>query len=319
MQLPLQSAIHQRPADPARYGPPGCCVVCHTPLHPRHVPAAHAEPYPSCHAIACRMVVGRRAGMSEANFKHYLRREAQHRREQAALVAASHARRTEETEANARAWTRLHAFARLPAGPASAPLQLLLPSGPARARPLAAARRARYRAHLLAVAHIAAAMAPATPPASAALVSDPGAAPSPLPGRLCALCGGGCCTRGSDHAYLGAPTLRRFMDAHPALSPQAVAAAYLERVTHQTQAGSCINHTRSGCSLPREMRSDTCNDFACASLAQVQAAPREQVVLVVRRKQDQWSRERADLDNAVNGAAVLSETGVRRMQLRCKT
>jgi len=316
MQLPTQSAIHQRPANPARHGQSVRCVVCAAPLHARPEPSAHADCYPICHAIACRMVLSRRADMSEANFRHYLRREAQHRREQAVLAAASHARRIEETESNARTWTALHTFARLRAGPA-APLQLLLPSGPARARPLAQSRRARYRAHLLAVANIAAAMTPGTQPASAAAVSGPvpDATPSPLPGRLCALCGGGCCTRGSDHAYLGAPTLRRFMDAHPALSPEEVVAAYLERVTHKTQAGSCINHTRTGCSLPRDMRSDTCNDYACASLAEVQAGPREQVVLVVRRKRDQWSRDRVDLDNAVNGAAVLSEAGVRRMRV----
>ncbi|WP_141834113.1 hypothetical protein [Herbaspirillum sp. SJZ107] len=210
----------------------------------------------------------------------------------------------------------MNAFARLPAGPAAVPLQLLLPSGPPRARPLAATRRERYRAHLQAVVDIAAALAPGTPTAPAARVAETVSdTASLLPGRLCALCGGGCCTRGSDHAYLGAPTLRRFMDAHPGMSPEEVVAAYLDRVTHKTQTGSCINHTRTGCSLPRDMRSDTCNDYACDSLAQVQAAPREQVVLVVRRKQDQWRRDRADLDNAVNGAAVLSETGVRRMRV----
>lgn len=294
---------------------PGTCVVCGA------LPRGQArmlDAYPSCSAIACRMVVARRADMSEANFRDYLRREARQRREQAALAAASRARRIEEAGTNARTWTRLHAFAHLPDGPVGAPLQLLLPSGPARARPLARSRRERYRAHLLAVANIAAAMAPGMPRTNAAASQDPildTAAPSPLPGRLCALCGGGCCTRGSDHAYLGAPTLRRFMDAYPALSTEAVVAAYLERVGDITQAGSCINHTRSGCSLPREMRSDTCNDYACAALAEVQAAPRAQVVLVVRRKQDQWRRDRADLDNAVNGAAVLSETGVRRMRV----
>jgi hypothetical protein len=264
------------------------------------------------------MVVSRRVNMSEANFRDYLKREAQHRREQAALAAASRTRRIEEAGTNARTWTALHVFARLPAGPATAALQLLLPSGPARARPLAQSRRERYRAHLLAVAKIAVTMAPGMPRTNAAALQDPvpdTAPPSPLPGRLCALCGGGCCTRGSDHAYLGAPTLRRFMDAHPGMSPEAVVAAYLERMSSKTQAGSCINHTRTGCSLPRDMRSDTCNDYACDSLAQVQAAPRGQVVLVVRRKQDQWRRDRADLDNAVNGAAVLSETGVRRMRV----
>jgi hypothetical protein len=306
MQMTASSpcyAIPARPMSPRQ----SACVVCGASAR---APSA-ADPYPTCHAIACRMVVSRRADMGEASFRHYLQRHAQQKREQMALVAVTKARRQAEAEANARTWTALYAFARLPSGPAAAPLRLLLPSGPGRARPLTSARRERYRAHLLAVAKIAAAMAPGTPRAAAI----DAAAPSPLPSRLCALCGGGCCTRGSDHAYLGAPTLRRFMDAHPALSPEEVVAAYLERITNKTQAGSCINHTRSGCSLPRDMRSDTCNDFACASLAEVQAAPREQVVLVVRRKQDQWRRDRVDLDNAVNGAAVLSETGVRRMRI----
>lgn len=315
MQMSAASRLYVLPARLATSCQPRPCVVCGASVHPS---PGSAGPYPTCHAIACRMVVSRRADMSEANFKHYLRREAQHRREQAALVAASSARRIEEATVNARTWSALHAFARLPDGPAAAALQLLLPSGPARARPLAQSRRERYSAHLLAVARIAVTMAPGTSRTNAAALQDPApdaATPSPLPGHMCALCGGGCCTRGSDHAYLGAPTLRRFMDAHPGMSPEEVVAAYLERVTHKTQAGSCINHTRSGCSLPRDMRSDTCNDYACASLAEVQAAPRGQVVLVVRRKLDQWQRDRADLDNGVNGAAVLSETGVRRMRV----
>jgi len=264
------------------------------------------------------MVGARRADMSEANFRHYLRREAQHRREQAALVAASRARKIEEAESNARTWTRLHAFAHLPDERAAAPLRLLLPSGPARARTLARTRLEHYRSHLLAVADIATTMAPGAPQASVAVLSDPPpapATPSAMPGRLCALCAGGCCTRGGEHAYLEPPTLRRFMDAHPQLSLEAVVQAYLDRLADKTQAGSCINHTRSGCSLPRDMRSDTCNDFACEPLAQVQAAPREQVVLVVRRKQQHWLRDRVDLDNAINGAAVLTETGVRRMRI----
>jgi len=315
MQTLSAFPAHAIPARPGAHGHPTRCAVCGALVRPS---PGSTDPYQACHAIACRMVVSRRADMSEANFRHYLRREAQQKREQAALAAASRARRIEEIEANARTWTALHAFARLTAGPACAPLRLLLPSGPARARPLASSRRERYRAHLLAVANIAVTMPPGMPHASAAAVADPvrdAATPPSLPGRLCALCGGGCCTRGADHAYLGAPTLRRFMDAHPDLSTEAVVAAYLDRVTDKTQVGSCINHTRTGCSLPREMRSDTCNDYACASLAEVQGAPREQVVLVVRRKQDQWRRDRADLDNAVNGAAVLSEAGMRRMRI----
>lgn len=136
-----------------------------------------------------------------------------------------------------------------------------------------------------------------------------------LPGRLCALCGGGCCTRGADHAYLGPVTLRRVMDAQPHLTPEQVVESYLAHVGKSTQAGSCINHTGTGCSLPRALRSDICNDFCCDALKQVQAAPPGQVVLVVRRAQDQWRRDLAGPDNAMRGAVVLRETGMRRMPL----
>jgi hypothetical protein len=170
--------------------------------------------------------------------------------------------------------------------------------------------------HLLGIAAEAAGSACASHPEATGIAVL--AAASSLPGQLCALCGGGCCTRGDKHAYLNAPTLRLFMDAHPHLSADEVMAAYLDRVATRTQSGSCINHTRQGCCLRREMRSDTCNRFACESLARLQAAQREaqpvQMILVVRRKQDQWRRTDPGLDNAINGGAVLCEAGTRRIR-----
>jgi hypothetical protein len=257
-------------------------------------------------------VVARRAEMGDAAFGHYLRRQVQQRRDHLAREAALGARRAVETAENADAWTTLRTFARLsPEAPVQA-LQLLIPSGPRRTRPVAPVRRARYRAHLTAVVAAAMAMAPGS--ASAGMEGAP--APSSMPGQLCRLCGGGCCTRGADHAYLSPPIVRRFMDAQPHLSGADVVAAYLDCVTATSQAGSCINHTRTGCSLPRDMRSDICNDFACTALRELQGAPAASVVLVVRRKQDQWHRDRADLDNACNGAAVLRETGAACMRTR---
>jgi len=257
------------------------------------------------------MVVSRRAALGEARFGHYLAIQVRQVRRQAALAAAATARSQAEAAENAAAWTSLRL--RLRPAAADGDLQLLLPSGPRHARRLASVRRERYRAHLLGIA----AEAACGPPAHQPRADDPAGPASSLPGRLCALCGGGCCTRGGEHAYLGAATLRRFMDAHPQLSKEEVAAAYLDRVAPRTQSGSCINHTRKGCSLPREMRSDICNRFACESLARLQAAQRGgqpvRVVLVVRRRQDQWRRADPALDNAVNGAALLSEAGTRRL------
>lgn len=307
---PAASTLVPVPIVPASYRRPGHCVVCQAPL--RASPRIEADPYPACHAIACRMVVSRRAAMGEAGFRRYLDVQVRQAQRQAALAAASRARHQAEAGENAAAWASLRA--RFPVAQAGEALHLLLPSGPRHARRPPAARLEHYRTHLLKIAAEAAAMAPAAQPE---YTCAPSAGASSMPGRLCALCGGGCCTRGGEHAYLSAPTLRRVMDAQPELSTHEVVAAYLDRVALKTQAGSCINHTRHGCSLPREMRSDTCNRFACESLARLQAAQRGaqpvQVVLVVRRKQDQWRRSQPDLDNAVNGGAVLRETGTRRM------
>jgi hypothetical protein len=175
-------------------------------------------------------------------------------------------------------------------------------------------RRERYRAHLEQIIAEANRMDSAALPAASGPVAP--AIASSMTGRLCALCGGGCCTRGGEKAYLGPETMRRFMDAQRALSTDEVVAAYLDRVAEKTQTGSCINHTGQGCSLPKEMRSDICNRFSCESLARLQAAQRGQeqmhAVLIVRRKQDHWHRAEPGLDNAVNAHALLGETGVRR-------
>ncbi len=300
------------PVTAPRFGPraPPCCMVCGAAF----VRGAGAgESDLCCHAVACRMVLSRRAEMGEAGFKHYLQAQARHRQFQAALAHAAMERKLAEVQENENAWLALRA--RLPAGLTPEPLALLLPSGPPRASRLAARRRERYRAHLLKIIDEAAGMAGAA--AMPAAAAPEAAGESALPGRLCALCGGGCCTHGGDEAYLSAATMRRFMDAQPGLSHEEVAAAYLGRVTDKTQTGSCINHTGQGCSLPKEMRSDICNRFSCESLARLQAAQRGpdavHAVLIVRRKQDHWNRAKPGVDNAVTAHALLRETGVTRV------
>jgi hypothetical protein len=285
------------------------CVVCDATVRPV---AGIANQYPTCHAIACRMVISRRSEMTDTAFRYFLQRQGEQKRALAVLAAAASARSTSEAAENAQVWAQLAAFARQPA----APLQLVIPSGPVRGRPLKVARKLRYLAHVRAMADQAAALPPGAPVNNDDVDTADTGASSARPGRLCGYCGGGCCTLGSDHAYLSPPTLRRFMDAQPQLSIADVVAAYVERMPAAPRFASCINHTSIGCSLPRAMRSDICNNFACGALKQLQGAPMEQVVLVVRRTQDLWRRDRPDRDNAVNGAAVLRDTGVRRMQYK---
>jgi hypothetical protein len=89
-------------------------------------------------------------------------------------------------------------------------------------------------------------------------------------GQACARCRGGCCCGGGDQAYLTVATIRRYLEAHPDQRPRDVLAAYLARVGHKTYQGSCIFHRPDGCSLPREMRSDTCNQHFCGGLKEFQ-------------------------------------------------
>jgi hypothetical protein len=107
-------------------------------------------------------------------------------------------------------------------------------------------------------------------------VEKPDAGPpprKPLPlavqtalGGACTACKGCCCSQAGDKAYLKVKTLRRYLTAHPELRPRDVLAAYLDRLPRKSMQGSCIFHGPEGCTLSREMRSDTCNDYLCSEL-----------------------------------------------------
>jgi len=282
------------------------------------------------------MIVSRRSEMSEAGFRHYLQIEV--RQTQERLLRAKQAREKGEAEANENlaAWGKLKR--RLAPDKSQAQfLQLLAPSGPPRASKSVLARRQVYRTHLAAI--IAEALMK-DPHDSAAGVSEHQDLPqkpfnaegelatlsaaSKLPDRLCAFCGGGCCTRGGDVAYLSAVTIRRVMAQQPQLqSAEALMALYLERLPSRSQTGSCINHGPKGCGLSRDLRSDICNNYACEALAQLQTAQHKAneswpqlapiSVLVLRRKQDHWQRDKPGLDNAINAGALLSEAGIAQL------
>jgi len=220
---------------------------------------------------------------------------------------------------NAACWAALQA--RPDADAPQQALLLALPSGPAEAREASKRRRQRYRAHVRRI--VAEAVAdPAVYPSRATAASQ--AAPSasgpasPQAGTiadaLCGVCRGGCCTLGGDSAFLSADTVRRVMAAQPQWSPDELTAAYLDHVPQQGQLGSCINHSASGCSLPRAMRSDTCNNFVCDALAQLQQRQRSadpaRSVIVVQRRQNHWNSQRPDLDNAITACWALSDAGV---------
>jgi hypothetical protein len=86
---------------------------------------------------------------------------------------------------------------------------------------------------------------------------------------VCAVCRGSCCKNGGDHGYIKVDTLVRYMRQHPELQQHQVLEEYLSFLPKKTYEDSCVYHTRLGCSLPRHMRYEGCEFFACHGLADI--------------------------------------------------
>ena len=128
---------------------------------------------------------------------------------------------------------------------------------------------------------------------------------------LCTMCKGGCCASGKEHAYLSVFSMRSYMDTHPELSAEEILQQYVSKMSFEGIENSCINHTKMGCALPRELRSDICNGYYCESLKsyQISATAREHpgVVVVVQRSSSYWNRFEPGVDNEVVDVVLLSE------------
>ncbi len=88
--------------------------------------------------------------------------------------------------------------------------------------------------------------------------------------NACAVCRGSCCAKGEEHAYLRVETILLYMQQHPELEEEQVLDEYVSRLPEKTYEGSCVYHAESGCGLPREMRSESCDSFVCNGLAEIE-------------------------------------------------
>jgi hypothetical protein len=135
--------------------------------------------------------------------------------------------------------------------------------------------------------------------------------------RICATCKGGCCVSGGSNAFLGVETVKRVRRLHPEWSRDRLLGEYLSRLPVETVAGSCVNHSASGCALPREMRSDTCNDFFCDSQHRyrdrVDEATPLQAVVAIQRQCSYPDRHRAGVDRDIIRVLILDAEGEREL------
>lgn len=137
--------------------------------------------------------------------------------------------------------------------------------------------------------------------------------------QVCTLCKGGCCTQGADHAYLTAATLQRFIQSDSEfklkheLQATEVVQRYVERIPQRSLENSCLFQTDTGCSLTREMRSDTCNGYLCDELKAYNLrftnqahtpAPLEGAV-VISRALDNWQKRNHSGNNPIIQSVII--------------
>ena len=143
---------------------------------------------------------------------------------------------------------------------------------------------------------------------------DPGAAvrepqSAAIAGQLCALCRGRCCRQGLDgKAFLEAHHLRGWLAQRPHATWADAVEHYLGFIAAEHLQASCLFHAAHGCTLPRERRSDVCNQFACVTLDQLRdiAASQPDAVVVVGIVASHAS-------NTAHGAAMVSARGSRTL------
>ena len=106
----------------------------------------------------------------------------------------------------------------------------------------------------------------------------------PIANRLCALCRGRCCRQGlQGKAFLESRDLSDWLAQRPGARWADAVEHYLGYVASEHLQASCLFHAADGCTLPRERRSDVCNQFACSTLAQLRdlAGPQADPLAVV--------------------------------------
>ena len=121
--------------------------------------------------------------------------------------------------------------------------------------------------------------------------------------KACTICKGGCCSVGGNHAFLKPATIFRYMEHHPDETPAQVLDAYMSFLPETSYLDSCVNHTRSGCSLPRSMRSHVCNRFFCDGMIRIcemfEQEPFPQGIIFIQRARGFWSKDDINFDNPI--------------------
>ncbi len=96
-----------------------------------------------------------------------------------------------------------------------------------------------------------------------------GAKPAPSPSIVingCTTCRGYCCQHGGTTAFLTAGFLAWQILVDEQVTEESLREQYIKCLPIETVENSCVYHAVRGCSLPRELRNEICNNFHCEGL-----------------------------------------------------
>jgi hypothetical protein len=82
----------------------------------------------------------------------------------------------------------------------------------------------------------------------------------------CRVCGGHCCSKGGNDAYLDENAIAQAWARHPRLSRRGLMQLYLDAIPDKAFADSCLFHAKDGCSLPRSLRAPVSEAYLCGPL-----------------------------------------------------
>ena len=136
---------------------------------------------------------------------------------------------------------------------------------------------------------------------------------------LCMRCQGSCCASGGEHAYHSVFSIRRILDENPEFNGDTLLKEYQSKLKDTSAARGCVNQSDQGCVVPRELRSDICNQFYCRSVAHYdeQITSDEQLtpIVAIQRKHSLWNRGYDGDINTVTSIALIDEERVESVDI----
>jgi len=198
-------------------------------------------------------------------------------RQQEIVRRAGEAREKADREQHARALEHYEALVAAPARPVPPDaFVVVLPANPAGVTRLPEERKAAIVEHvreraLAAIEAIGDPAAASPDPANPFAVYSVRDEDRATLGAACATCRGRCCLTGKEHAYITRATMKRFLENNPGAGAEQAAELYARHLPESSYEGGCVFQGPAGCTLPRELRSDTCNTFLCPALLTLKA------------------------------------------------